>query len=464
MRWSRPNDIGPFDPIPSRLQPRKVWRHLHSPVEGWENLVGVALAALVTQARAAGCPPWVPGKYAPSLRAAGADVLRRQHDEVWADVYGPILAHPETRCGRSQADGRWVLLAPDGVFGVVTSEAPARVWTVYRPHPLGLTVSPSEEDFRCFATERWLRETGMSTTTLRSELERREPDALGIWRLARAVGAAEGDADGGVAGARDAALAWLGGAAAEARASAIPDRVALLDAVEAVLADENADVSGVLLDLEDAVSVTRVLAGEIAKDDLVESIGALLDWCPPELSRMSGWIAERAAQGPIAARDLWARVGDAVVGAALKELPAVHRPATSLAAILTAPPWWERWTHELARTSQDVVRTLLAPQAGWVVAAARLSSQGGAWDVVPPPALAKSGVRVFIVHADAPSGEDVTNDLAAGQPLWELDQPGDEVRAIIVEGAAVRSLAEAFTAAERDSAVRITVVEINRPR
>lgn len=464
MSWTQP-DIGRFGPIPPRLQPRKVWRHLHSPFERWENLVGVPLANIVEQARDVGCPPWEPARYSPRLPAGAAEQLRQQHDAVWADVYGRLLADPETRSARSLADGRWVLLAPQGVFGVVTADAPMRVWTVYRPHPLGLSVPPSEEDFSYFAAQRWLRETGMSVTSLIAELERRESGPLGIWRLARAAGEAEGSVDPQVARIREAALRWLRGLPGDQRAAAMPARSDLLDALEeAIRQGDEAHIPAVLLDLEDAVTVTGVLGGEALRAVLVDELAALLDWCPSDWSRMTPWIEQRAAGSPAAARELWARIGDAVAASALQEVAPVHRPVASLAAALLAPPWWQRWARALARQGQAAVDTLAASEAGWSVGAAHLSSQGGAWEVVPPAALTTGEARVFIVHEGAPEGEDVTSDLAPGQPLWELVSPGEELRVVVVDGWPSGSLADAVTAAERDRSVRISVVEISRPR
>lgn len=463
MRWMHPI-IGELLPLPSHLQPQKVWRHLHSPAEAWTTIVGTDTSRLQSAARAWGCPDWRSEGDYPVFRRGCADRLREQHERHWASPYGSLLLAPATRCARSRWEDRWLLLAPHGVYSVVVPGHPSWVLTVYRPHARGLSVTSSEEDYVHFAEARWCRETGMNSSMLRAELERRATDPVGVWRLALAVGQSENASDGVIVALREEARRWLGGLTAEIKAAATPAPSSLLDALEVAVRDTDADVTGTLLELEDAVVVTAVLVGQGAGERLIETLGALLDWTPPGWAHLAAMASARLSEAPVAAIALWEKVDEALGAAVVRELPAAHRPAARLASSLVSPSWWRRWSEDLEVLGETAVTWLSAPEAGWAVAAGSLSRDSGPWAVVPPPSLIQRGARVFVVHADEPGGEDVTADLGIGQVLWQLDEPGDEIRVVIVEGVAVGTLAEAIEKATSGASIRLIVVEISRPR
>lgn len=462
MIWEHPT-IGRFSSMPEGLQPGKVWRHLHSPNEHWFELVGADTDALRAAARAGGCPPWRGSGLYPEFSESCAVVLRDHHDRFWAEAYGRLLLDPSARYGRSKADNRWLVLAPHGVYGVIAPGRPSWVLTIYRPHLRGLNVRLTEEHFAYEAAARWRKETEMPTSGSRSELARRVPDTAGLWRLAKVIGETESSAEPDLVAARRDAETWLRATPGAQLAAAVPDRAALLDDLEEALGDENADVVGALLGIEDAVVVTSVLAGNRARDELVSALGDLLDWAPPSWSRLAALPAMRRAAGAPSALSFWERAADAVEAAALQALPVVHRPVATLAAMLVAPPWWQRWVRQLAAAGEGFVASLTPSQSGWAVAVGRMSGDGGAWDVVPPGDLA-AGDRVFVVDAEHPDGMDVTADLVAGQPLWELERPGDEIRVIVVRGATTGTLAEALAAAASGAPVHLDVIELSRPR
>lgn len=462
MIWEHPT-IGRFSSMPEGLQPGKVWRHLHSPNEQWSELVGTDTAGLRAAARAQGCPPWRGSGDYPWFSPACVPILREHHDRFWAEAYGRLLLDPSARCGRSKVDNRWVVLAPRGVYGVIAPGRPSSVLTIYRPHLRGLNVRLTEEHFAYEAAARWRKETEMPTSAARSELAQRVPDTAGLWRLAKAIGETESSTEPEVVAARREAETWLRAMPPALLASAVPERAALLDDLEEALRDEDADVVGALLGIEDAVVVTSVLAGASARDELVSALGDLLDWAPASWSRLAALPALRQASGAVSALSFWARAADAVEAATLQALPVVHRPAATLAAILVAPPWWQRWARELAAVGEGLAASLTPSQGGWALAVGRMSGDGGAWDVVPPGDLT-AGERVFVVDAEHTDGMDVTADLVAGQPIWELERPGDEIRVIVVRGATPGTLAEALAAAASGAPVHLDVIELSRPR
>lgn len=455
--------LGTLLPLTQQDQPGKVWRHLHSPTEDWSALVGTDTARLHSAARAWGCPQWRADGAYPSFRPACAERLRAQHDRYWVGVYGPLLVDPAARCARSARDNRWAILAPRGVYAVVLSNTPARVITVYRPHPPGLNVCPAEEDFVFFAERKWSRETGMAATQLFSELERRSPDPIGVWRLALAVGAAEAHPEPEIRSASTLAELWLAELPPTVRAAAIPDRSKLLDALEGILREAEVEVAGTLFDLEDAMVVTGVLAGAPARDALLDSLGQLLEWSPQSWSGLADIATERIAEGPHWVRTFWEKVADSVSTAVFQGMPALHRPMATLTESVLAPPWWSRWARKLS-LAPERASSLSASEAGWMLAAARLSGDGSVWDVVPPKDVIEGRPRVFVVHSGAPMGEEVTTDLGAGQALWELEHPGDEIRVMLLEGTSGATLSECVEAALSGAGGRLTVVEISRPK
>jgi hypothetical protein len=463
MRFNQPT-LGVLEALPRFKQAEKVWKHFFSPTEGWSALAPPIPAVLLAGLSRAGCGD--PSSLAPAhIWSPGCDgALRAVHDEVWRGAYAELLAAPETQCARSARDGRWIMLAPRGVYAVASTEEPPTLVTVYRPHPRGLNVDVREEDFVFFAAQRWVRETRMPVQSLITELDRRVVEPVAVWRVARAVAEAQAQSDEAIVDAASQAAAWLGGLPPALTSAALPSPARLLDLLQAALGDEDCDVEVLLGDLEDAVLVTAALRGVDEADRLSGALGAVLDWCPPSWGVAAPFVLQRIESGPAWARSFWRQVDEAIGAAALQASPPVHRPEATLTAKLLAPPWWRSMLERLASLGGDAVRLLSGTEAGWVAGPARMGSANHSWDVRAPTEVLPAGTRVFAVHAGCPEGEELTGELRAGEPIWELEAPGEELRLVLVRGGTGAGLPELLRSPLPEARLTVTVVEISRPR
>lgn len=456
MNWYHPK-VGTFAPISSKKQPQKTWKHLLSPWEAWSELIDTDVTQLRNTAQSFGCPAWSSGGTPTEFNQVCSNYLRLQHDQFWRDVYGRLLLDSTSHWQPSTYSKRWVILAPHGVFGVVGPNAPACVLTVFRPHPFGLNVQSSEDDFIVFARNYWEKETGVSAMNLIFELERMTSDPISLWRLAHAVALAEDATELTIVKAKRNAALWLSNLPQEVKAAAIPDRNQLLDLLQLQFEEEEPETVDTLWGLEDALLVTHVLAGKAAYDGLLDELRAVLDWAPPSWLNLATLAESRLQKAPTIARPLWEHISATIDALTLQQLPVVHRPIASISHNLLAPTWWQRWTSKL----EAAVRSLTASEAGWMVGAGSMSGTGDRWHVVPPSI--PTGTKVFLVHAAAPEGEDVTTEILPGAVFWELEHPGEEIRVILVTGNINGTLAEMVAAADQGK-TQLTIIEISRPR
>ena len=469
MKWSHP-ELGDIEQMPVENQRWKGWKHLHEPRERWDGLLGFEDGVLLSRAKANGCPRrgWAHvGDRSERLAHSCVACMHRHHDRWWREAYGQALLDPRTVHGRSRRRGRPMLFAsPRGIFIVLTAGGGRKVNTVYRPHPLGRSVLKTDRDFHDQALRRFEKETGVSTRDLNTGLARELRGPADVWLLALDVGAAQagpGDIDqamldGAVERIRSAPHEWLD----EAR----PDPEEVLSALEAAL-DESADPDDVVTvsaGVEDALVVLAAMGEVERRARLLESALDLVGWAPPAWLDLEPLARARVAESRGDVQMWWSGVVEACEGLEVSEAP-IHDggvPTTSTARLF-APSWWERWRAALEGVGARVRELVHPAAAGWELGAAQMSAAAGAWSVTPGRPLPR-GARVFIVDADEPDGVDVTPDYEAGEPIWLLEQPGQEARIIVLTGGGSEaSLAAALEAARGAEGAQVEVVRVTRP-
>lgn len=465
MNWDHPS-IGDVEPMPPWIQPTKTWRHLHSPSERWENLVGRELERLADSARRCGCPPRDASSPQTEFGKDCAGALRSQHDNYWRAAYGAELMATTTTCGRSVWDQRWILASARGVYLVVAPKQPAVVITAYRPHPLGLNVLWSERDFVAATRHRFEKETGMRRDTLSSLRSEPADDAGSVWRLAVAIAdARELEGDPELRAALNPAEARLAALPVPLRSAALPDGGVVVDECEAAIREDDGDPTGALLGLADAVAATQILASEEAARGLVERLAVVLDWMPSAWAEYGTFAATVARTSAGAVREFWEAVGERAIAVRLQNLPSARPSQATLADRLTEPAWWQPWIDGVASLGERVARAAADTLPGWQLATAQLAGGDAVWEVVGPRPATQDPVQVFVVDHEHADGAEVTQDFQRGQAIWNLERPGQEARVLVFRGpGAAPTLREAFQAAERDRRIRVEVIDVTRPR
>jgi hypothetical protein len=427
MTWEHPK-IGRLNPLPSKHQPLKVWKHLYAAVERWSELVEVDVSALEQTAREAGCPerPELGGM--PAFPPRCQPLMQRHHDEVWAETYRAEIFSERALVARKSDRRQWAIATPRGVYAVVNEGgrgAPSDMCTVYRPHDPGSSVPPDEGHFVRQARRKWEQETNMRSEVVNAWLREPSEDATGVWLLAHAIGMAR--AHGDAEALRRDAEGRLAAVPPELRAQATPAADRLVDHLERALKEEDEDeAEEVLVDLANAVLVTSVLTDLATAEALVERLAALLDWSPFGWSALAATAEARQADaGGLLAR-WWGEVAERLTATVLAE--AAPLPRSTLAATL--------FPAEMPSVFERLRRFLPEARAvGWFAGAAAMGAAAGEWEVRPPARLrSERGVRVFVLDAASDVPDEVTDLLGAGGPIWSLEVPGEEVVVIVVRG------------------------------
>jgi hypothetical protein len=465
--WLHPK-IGEFTPIPAARQPLKVWKHLYATTEAWTAIVGVDTSRLHHEARSHGCPELLArgGPREPSFSPECTAHLRADHDTHWVDAYKAEIFDPRTLVGPKHRGRRWVMATPRGVYVVVEPGSPSYVCTVYRPHPPGTDVPPSEPLFVRNAANRWRRETNMRLGELKEWLRAPATTAGEVWLLAHAIAIAKAEGGEDVSNALAEAESRLAVAPRSLRMQAIPVPDRLLERLEAALKDDDDDeAASVVLDLEDAIGVTAVLSGDHAASDLMERLSNLVDWAPPGWADLVTLVDDRrgAVRG-VTAR-WWDILADRLDAIALEDLPARQVVPATIAPTLFAPPWWRRFADGLARLGESVWRALEPSAAGLRVGPVGLGTAAEKWEVCALENLpCGPDTRVFVVDAEHPSGEEVTADIGASGSIWMLEAPGQEAILVVVRGLTGSDLAEVIARATEGGPGTIEVIRVSRPR
>lgn len=479
MTWRHPL-LGEVRPIPEGKQPTKVWRHLYSPIEAWDLLVGVPIAPLVDQARRRGCPEWKAGSWDAAFPGTCRPTMREHHDAHWAPGYGPCLVHPETRCGRSRRDGRLVLLAPRGVYFVLQPSGKVhQVVTVFRPHPPGGRVGWSESDFSRHAEDRWNKEIGLPATALLAELHRvavgPATSASEAWFLALAVGRARASGDPAVAAVLPAAERALLATTPTILTCLPLDGPVALTRLEAALRQEDGDDAvDALLGLEDLLVIAPVLGQAADAERWLDEATRLLDWAPEGWSGLVPLAAGRREEAAALGSQLWEIAECAFVGATMRDAEPVCRPEPRLVdALVPLPTVW--------RLAAPSLREALAKVGRWLTEAASLEWGLGPrvalrsspdvfpskehWRVAPPPAVQRlPNVRLFVIDAENPRGMELTEHL--GGAVWLLEQPGQAASFVWITAPtpiAGATLTEVLDTASRMSGASASYLSVSRP-
>lgn len=448
--------IGPVLPLSGRILQKKVRKHLYSPTERWDTLLGVPVHQLVEAAARAGIPPFHEEPSA-RLEPAAQALLQRHHDSAWLPAYSRDLGSDHSLVGKSLADGRWVIASPRGVYLVTGDRQPPQLISVHRPHPPFVDVEWTEEQFAEQARWRWEKETGMSAADLSTRLAREPRSAGDVWLLALAI-----------SDAVDAQLPELQIAEARSRvAKATPDaqkeatplRERVLDELERSLR-EGEDGADVLMATEGALRVLEVLGhGDVAQD-LAERAADLVDWAPQPWWRLGTLAAARVQTRSAAAALFWDRVQ-----ASLDALLLEHIPANEEAQAASTAPWYAPIAAALEALGGRVVE-FIGVQHGWSTAQVHASGAGGAQQVFAPRELAsRSDVRLFVIDPRESAPIEMTTELRTNEVIWELDSPGDEIRVLVIEHATADGrLAELLAQAREQKVGPVQVVRISRPK
>ncbi|MCB9793192.1 MAG: hypothetical protein H6741_10740 [Alphaproteobacteria bacterium] len=476
--------LGHVDVMPPWLQPMKTWRHFYSPVEDWKALAGVDTQRLYDAARASGCPEWYGQGAYPRFPRGCVAKLREHHDAHYAPVYMRELFAPDTKHAQTTSDSktkRWVSVSTNGVYVVCGDGPDAPVITAYRPHRPGLRVPPSLKHFHARALERWHKETGMPRSDLQDRLAQVVRDADDAWILAMAI--AEARAAGGEAlrPSLEQATQRFKACPQALREALRPEPEPLLGRLDDALQGEEPDVAGVLLELEESLALSELIDGEAAAQRLGEAAGRLLDWAPPEWSRLQRLAADRAARCAGAAQEMWEDLHAQVLAASLAEAKPLTAPRATLAAALVqqqreaepvtspalAPLLDAAWrlTQQRARRAQAGLDRLLAGLTlGQPSVVMNQRDSAPPWSIHAAAQRAE-GARVFVVDADYPDGYEITEYLQGAEAeVWRLERPGQEAVVIALRGAPEGgALRELLQRAEAEG-VEVALRRFTRPR
>jgi hypothetical protein len=465
MKWQHPV-LGFVAEMNRWCQEVKGWKHLYAPSERWEQLIDEPLELLHSQARASGCPAWEPpGRRHPKLSEPCRRRVYYHHDQLWRDVYGAELMATTDLIGRSRRRHRPIVLAsPRGVWFVLEVPAGDAVFDVYRPHKPGEGVDWTEADFAAQARGRFRRETGMMTHTLNAELARQVQRPVDAWHLALAVGAARAASLPELREALADAEARLGAIDPQLRRDALPHREALLDTIEQGLNDESEaleEATVAVLAAEDALVATELLAGPSEAQALRDVIEDLVAWAPQAWLGLDELVRARGGETVGVAQAWWRFVDDVLGALMVSAVEPVRVPRATLAVRLTAPPWWQGWAARLDALGERVKQLVDPGTLHWDLAAEDLSDAQGVWDLVTDRELSPTS-RVYVVEGD--EAEDVTDDYVAGQPFWQLENPGQEAYVLLFDGLdRPLSLDDALRAAADDAGIMVTTLRISRP-
>lgn len=467
MKWQHPT-LGEIEEMKRCLQEKKGWKHLYQPLERWDQLIDEPAERLHSQARANGCPAWrPPGDRHPRLNSSCNRCLHRHHDKLWRDAYGAELVATTDLIGRSRRGLKPVVLAsPRGVWLVLTAPSADAVFDVYRPQEPGKGVDWTEADFAAQARRRFWKETGMKPHTTDPALLVEVARPADAWHLALAVGMAQAANRPEDRDALASAKARLAALDDSTRHAALPDREALFDVIEHGLHDESEtieDATIAVLAAEDALVATELLLGEEAAAALRDELEGLVAWAPVAWLGLEELVNARSAETSSVAQAWWESVQVLLGALQLSEVEPVQSVSTPIADRMAAPAWWRPSLERLQTLGERVRWVLDASDLGWTLAAAQLDEPDGDWWVTPGT-QSHTDRRVFAVEDGCETGDDVTDDFAAGKPFWRLETRGQEAWLLRFEGVGTpASLAEALERVASTRGASVSVVRVSRP-
>jgi hypothetical protein len=215
-----------------------------------------------------------------------------------------------------------------------------------------------------------------------------------------------------------------------------------------------------------AIRVLEVLGRVDDAAVLASRAADLIDWAPESWWPLSQLAAARLMNSSGNSAVFWERVQGALDALVLDALPQPEHHAADAGGWWNSVADWCRPIGALLKGFGDRLTEFGADEAGWATAQVAMRAAGGAHSVYPPASLAgKSDVRVFVVDPREPEPVDMTSAALSRQPVWELEEAGDEIRIIVITNAPdADSLSDAIAQAKDRPASSIQVVRVSRPK
>jgi len=461
--WMHPK-LGRIEPIPPKLQPKKVWAHFYDPAEHWErltthHLTGMRSAAerIVGSSRAA-CPG-LP-RLGARLRDPVYRLLQEHHELAYGPAYLAEMASTQTEWTLGMdVQHRHRACTPRGVFVVVQLDEPSWVVTAYRPHPPVQGVDWQEADFVRQARKKFEREAYMNLERMAQvaaeNLARvtgaRPASVNDLWWLASAVGYGQALEDSAevraLLPAAEADLSAVEPSLVTALVDAL-DWEGTLDRIAKGLEDDRLEELESALEAAEELLVVGETLGAEEQRRFLTQIEDLLPWLPAQWVHLVELAAARSrvfGGDRNLAGELWESVADQAMGALVRaSIPVVVRePAILASELLAQVPKWRRWQAQVvglpARAAESVRVWVNRSLSGIRVLPPAPAMGGGeqaeAWEVRGLPASGDVLARVFVVDAQNPDGYEVTDHFVpADGYLWRIDNDGDAALVIVVAG------------------------------
>lgn len=495
--WVHP-ELGPIDPLPVKLRPKKVWKHFYLAEEHWERLCGQDVAAMRREGEAAIGATRAEHDELPSVGPEREDkaraLLLRHHDVAYGPAYRVEMEAPGTAWTPAANDKRrYEALTPGSVFLVVQSDRP-RSWvvTVFRPHPMTRGVEWDEAEIRRHGVRYFKRRTGMSIDDLAraaaeelSQVASVVPTTVPeLWRLSSAVGygrlLAGAPAVRSALPAGEQAVAGAGAALRSELARSLDWERGLRGVASGLQEERPEELEHALVAAEELLAIAPVVGAGAAAEAFCDRAERLLAWLPAEWSHLATSAAARCrwfdGEESLAGR-LWSAVEGAAAGALLREVaPAVRPAATLVDAVLPVPAAWSRWRARAsalgAEASAAVRRWAEGALSGLAVErlAPAMGARSAEWVVRGRPAAAGPRYRLFAVDADHPEGYEVTERFTASDgQLWQMTPEDEGVLFVLVASEGEQplpgvGLAGVLGVAAARADVSVTLREISRPR
>lgn len=454
--WMHP-ELGEVAELSDKAKPLKAWNHVLKVSEDWAALTGVAHAAAVSLADQAECPSW--GRHEGRVLPRGWPTtcfccLHALHDDVWRSVYGRELMETTKLGNQRRNPKRRMLSTPRGCIIVVQQGC---IISVYRPHPPGLNVPFSEQDFIEQADYVLDKNTGARTMTAQQALRRALDHPTPVWHVSLALGHAR--ATGGWTEEECQRVQQrLKRVPAAVKASLVPS-AELFDSLEAAQDEtDSSELEPVVDGLADWLVVTELLHGNTSARAILEHAAALVTLAPPAWLALQPLVTDRAAEARGVAADWWVELDEMLGALRLAEVPAVHLAEATLAQKVAAEPVWAAmWAPLQALEARAIQAT--RPTLAARVAELGSDSATGVTATGPLP----DGARVFMVDAEHPEGEELTDEWEADEVIWELDHPDVPTWLVTVYGGVPgTTLAAVLEAAAADPNARVEVAPVHR--
>jgi hypothetical protein len=489
--WTHPS-LGPIEPIPPTLCPKKVWQHFYDPGERWERVCAVDVAVMRHDTETVAGIVRSSNYTLPRLDGERwrrtRELLVAHHESAYAPTYSSELSSPGTAWAAS-IDGahRQRALTPRSIFVVVQLERP-RSWvvTAFRPHPPVQRVEWDETDLRRHGVWYFWKETGVNVEDLApavaGSLRRASTmpsTTKELWWLASAVGYGRLLRDAPeiqhALPAAEAALAGTSDSLIEELRRSLEWQPLVEKLADGLKEARSEDLETALGEAEELLAVGAVLGAGPEAEAFCAEAEALLPWLPVEWAHIADHARRRvraiASETSLVAR-LWSAVEDAATAALTREATPAVRPASRLVdAVIPQQPRWSVWRDQIA----DLAERATAAATSWIdrsidglTIAPLAPTMGGSgdandeWVLRGHPASGASHYRVFVVDDSNPEGCEVTEQFTDGE-LWRL---GANEQALVVIIAGERPLVgvgmaqvlnEAFT--RHDAVARTRVLQ-----